>query len=176
MFWAPCGSGGGGGWGWVIGGGGWFGGGWGVGDWEWGWLGGVPHTCTHAHMHTHTHACDKHDNFMQMAASIGFLGNPWEFPMMSYAHTCVCAHVWGAPLTAPPPLSSHPPPPGETLRISQNSIVLELIKIFQFSLKIWNLWRLPHPWVGVWFGAWVDGWVGWWVGQIKTLKIVKILT
>ena len=37
-------------------------------------------TSTHMHMHAHTrmhaHACGKHDNFMQMAASIGFLGNP----------------------------------------------------------------------------------------------------
>ena len=41
-------------------------------------VGGAPHTCAHA--------CGKHDNFMQMAASIGFLGNPLEFPMMSYAH------------------------------------------------------------------------------------------
>ena len=50
--------------------------------WLWGWgvIGGAP---THMHMHTHTHICTcmrgKHDNFMQMAASIGFLGNSWEF-------------------------------------------------------------------------------------------------
>ena len=102
--------------------------------------------------------------------------------MMSYAHVhvcaCVhahaCAHVWGHPLTTP----SHPPTPhlpGGTSGITQNSIALELIKIFQFHLKIWNLWRLPHPWVGVWFGGWVVGWVGWWVrlGQnTKNLKTV----
>ena len=62
---------------------------WGVGggvDGGRGWLGGAPHTHAHAHACTHMHACTqargKHDNFMQMAASIGFLGNPWEFPMM----------------------------------------------------------------------------------------------
>ena len=59
--------------------------GWG-GGWGGGWLGSAPHTCTHAHACTHGHARTrargKHDNFMQMAASIGFLGNPWEFPMM----------------------------------------------------------------------------------------------
>ena len=120
------------------GGGGWLGGGWmGVGA---GW-GVPPHMCTHMHTHTCTCAHGKHDNFMQMAASIGFLGNPWEFPMMSYAHMCVhahaCAHVWGAPSYHPPPPSTHPPaPPGGTLGISQNSIVLELIEIFQFCLKI----------------------------------------
>ena len=94
------------------------------------------------HVHTHVHACTagKHDNFMQMAASIGFLGNPWEFPMMSYARTCVCmrvhVHVCGGhPLTTPTPM--HPPlPPMGNLGISQNSIVLELIEIFQFCLKI----------------------------------------
>ena len=62
---------------------------WGWGGWVdggGGWLGGAPHTRAHAHTCTHAHArtrtCGKHDNFMQMAASIGFLGNPWEFPMM----------------------------------------------------------------------------------------------
>ena len=82
----------------------------------------------------------KHDNFMQMAASIGFLGNPWEFPMMSYVHTCACVcvhvHVCGEMLSAPPTPSTHPPTPRGTLRITQNSIVLELIEIFQFCLKI----------------------------------------
>ena len=48
--------------GWVDGGGG----GWMVVGW------GVPHTCAHACTCMH----GKHDNFMQMAASIGFLGNP----------------------------------------------------------------------------------------------------
>ena len=60
-----------------------------------GWLGGAPHMCTCMRMHAHTRAHGKHDNFMQMAASIGFLGNPWEFPMMSYmrAHACTCMHA-----------------------------------------------------------------------------------
>ena len=128
---APCDSGGGG---WVDGVG---------GGWE------VPHThayaCACMYAHACTRACGKHDNFMQMAASIGFLGNPWEFPMMSYVHTCVCtcmhvcacACVWGAPSHCPLPLSYHlPTPKGGTLGITQNSIVLELNKIFQFCLKI----------------------------------------
>ena len=133
----------------LLGWGGWV-------DWGGGWLGGAP---THVHMHAHarTRACGKHDNFMQMAASIGFLGNPWEFPMMSYvrARACACVHtpacvcLWGAPPHHPPLISAHPPPPGGTPGISQNSIALELIEIFQFCLKILNLWRLPHPWVGV---------------------------
>ena len=82
-----------------------------------GWLMGVFHTCAHActctHRHTRTCTCGKHDNFMQMAAP---LGNPWEFPMMSYAHACACMCMCtcvGYPLTPQThiPPSPHPPPP-----------------------------------------------------------------
>ena len=54
--------------------------------------------------------------------------------MMSYAHECMCVpvHVGGVhPLTIPT-LIQKPPTP----RIIQNSIALELIKIFQFCLSI----------------------------------------
>ena len=110
--------------------------GWGGGWMGWGVVGDAP---THMHMCAH----GKHDNFMQMAASIGFLGNPWEFPMMSYTCVCVCVHACmcicvhmcrGHPLTTPTHI--HRPPQGGTPGISQNSIVLELIEIFQFRLKI----------------------------------------
>ena len=130
MFWAPCSSGGG--QGWMDGGG--------------GWLGDAPHTHTHACVCTHVHACTcvrvKHDNFMQMAAPLGeSLGIPYDVIC-----TCVCMHVCactcacmcmcgGHPLTTPHPIP-HTPPPGWTPRITQNSIALELIKIFQFRLKI----------------------------------------
>ena len=111
-------------WGWVDGGGG--------GLWGWGVVGGCPHT----HAHTCTRTCGKHDNFMQMATP---LGEPWEFPM-SYACVCTCMCVCtcvGGTLS-PPPTHIHPPPhpPGGTPGISKNSIALELIKIFQFCLKI----------------------------------------
>ena len=47
----------------------------GVGVDGWGVVAGAPHTHAHAHACTHTHTCTcmcgKHDNFMQMAASIG---------------------------------------------------------------------------------------------------------
>ena len=47
-------------------------------------------------------------------------------------------------------LNPHPPlPRGVTPGISKNSITVELIEIIQFCLKICNLWRIPHPWVGV---------------------------
>ena len=149
-----------------------------------GCLGSAPHTCAHACACKHTHArtCTrvKHDNFMQMAAPIGGIpGNSLWCHTCMCMHACMCvhacAHVWGHPLTPPPP-STHPPTPrGGTPGISQNSIALELIEIFQFCLKIWNLWRLPHLWVGVWFGGWVGGYVGWWVGSGQNTKNLKIV-
>ena len=98
-----------------------------------GWLGGAPHTCAHARTCTRMHV--KHDNFMQMAAPIGgILGIPYDVIC-----ACACVHVFacacvGGTLSPPPPQSTHPP--GGTPGISQNSIALELIEIFQFRLKI----------------------------------------
>ena len=75
----------------------------GVGGWGWGWLGWVnwgrvvggcpPHMCTYTCMHTHMHtdAC-----MVNMIISCKWLppwGNPWVFPMMSYACACACACV-----------------------------------------------------------------------------------
>ena len=110
-----------------------------------GWLGGAPHTCAHAHACTHAHArtCmrGKHDNSMQMAAPIKFgeiPGIPYDvIHVCACMHARACAHVWGDPVTTPHP---HPPTPHSpgwgTPGISQNSIALELIEIFQFCLKI----------------------------------------
>ena len=122
--------------------------------WLWGWgagwmgvgvVGGCPHTCAHACTctHAHTRRCmrGKHDNSMQMAAPIGF----GEIPGIPYdvIHACACVHahacarVWGDPVTTPTPIHLPPHPPGwGTPGISQNSIALELIEIFQFCLKI----------------------------------------
>ena len=77
---------------------------------------------------------------MPMAAPIGF----WEIPGIPYdvigVHVCVHAHACargGDPVTTP---HLHPPTPQTpgwgTPGISQNSIELELIEIFQFCLKI----------------------------------------
>ena len=38
--------------------------------------------------------------------------------------------------------------------ITKNQINLELIKIIQFSLKICDLLRHPHLWLGVWVVGW----------------------
>ena len=111
-----------------------------VGGWGWGVIGGCPpHMCTHMHMHTCTRG--KHDNFMQMAAPIG--GIPWNSlvchtRVRAHASMHVHVHVGGMhPLTTPHPHPPTPYPPGwGTPGIIQNSIALELIKIFQFCLKI----------------------------------------
>ena len=126
----------------------------------WGWLGlwmgmgggggCTPHMCTCMH----THAC-----MVNMIISckwllpLDFWGIPGNF-LWCHTQTCACmhvhVHVCGGTLSRPTSHIHPPPPPnGEYLGISQNSIVLELIEIFQFCLKIWNLWRLPHPWLGV---------------------------
>ena len=73
------------------------------------------------------------------------------------AHACMHVHMCGGcPHSTPPPPTLQGVPP----QISKNAIRLEQIEIFRFRLKIWNLWRLPHPWVGAFFGGWVGGWVG----------------
>ena len=97
---------------------------WGVGRWGWVVVGGCPPhmcTCMHAHTCTCTHA---HAYMVNMIISCKWLfhwGNPWEFPMMSYACACVCVcmcvHVCGgAPSHPHPPTSTHihPHPPTST--------------------------------------------------------------
>ena len=58
--------------------------------------------------------------------------------------------------------------------ITKNQINLELIKIIQFSLKICDLLRHPHLWMGGWVVGWISGLMdestgGW--DQVKSLKI-----
>ena len=160
MIWAPCGS-------LRL---------WGGGRWVWGHLGawgGVPR---HVHMHVHARTCtkrkDKLVRKLQMAATMeAAMFIMFNMHACVWARACMCVHVCthahmhgGCPHPTPPPPPpppTHPPTPqGGTPQSSKNAIRLERIKIFQFHLKIWNLWRIPHPWVGVFFGGWVSGWVG----------------
>ena len=131
----------------------------------WGHGGVSLDTCTCTYTHTHTRN-----------VKINMLENckwppPWRQPCLSCltcmhvcAHVRVCMHVCmcvgGAPTQPHPYSPTHPPPRGVPPQISKNMIRLERIEIFRFRLKIWNLWRIPHPWVGVfWVGGWMDGWV-----------------
>ena len=73
---------------------------------------------------------------------------------------CMCAHVYVRE-GCPHPIHPHPPTPrGVPPQISKNAIRLEQIEIFRFRLKIWNLCRIPHPWVAVLFGGWMGRLVG----------------
>ena len=123
-------------------------------------------------MHVHARTCtkreDKHVRKLQMATTM-------EAAMfiMFNMHACVCARAYacvrararahvhgGCPHPTPPPPTHPPTPQGVPPQISKNAIRLERIEIFRFRFKIWNLWRIPHPWVGVFFGGWMGGLVG----------------
>ena len=51
-------------------------------------------------------------------------------------------------------------------QITKKILNADLFKIIQFCLKIYDLYRHSHPWVGGWVGQWVNGW-----GQVKSLTI-----
>ena len=54
-------------------------------------------------------------------------------------------------------------------QIIKNQVNRHLIKIdspIEFCLKIYDLWRHTHLWVGVWLIVWVSGW-----GHVKSLEI-----
>ena len=116
------------------------------------------HTCMYAHTHTPAHVY-MYRNFKWPLT----LRHPCLLClacMWMYVYVCMCI-VHG--IATPHPTLIHPPatlPWEGTPGISKNSITLELIKIISFCLKICNLCRIPHPWVGVWFGEWVGGWKG----------------
>ena len=46
--------------------------------------------------------------------------------------------------------------------VTKYQINLDVIEIIQFCLKIYDLLRHPHLWVGVWINGWLNGW-----GQVK---------
>ena len=48
--------------------------------------------------------------------------------------------------------------------ITKYQINLDLIEIIQFCLKIYDLLRHPHLWMGAWINGWVNGW-----GKVKLL-------
>ena len=47
-------------------------------------------------------------------------------------------------------------------QITNNLINLDKIEIIELCLKLYDLWRHPHPWLG--------GWVGQWVGSSQMRK------
>ena len=51
-------------------------------------------------------------------------------------------------------------------QIIKNQVNCHLIEIIEFCLKIYDLWRHTHLWVGVWVIVWVNGWY-----HVKSLEI-----
>ena len=107
---------------------------------------------------THVHACmHVHTSDDVIRDSPGFpYGSSHLHEIIMFIHVCMCARVCcacmctcaGHPLKHPdrvpsPSTHSHPPN-GGTPEISQKSIKIELIKIFEFHLKILDLWTLVH--------------------------------
>ena len=94
---------------------------------------------------------------------------------------CSGGPAWGvvsqhAQVDTPPWTESHTSvktlPWPNFVAAGKNQINLELIKIIQFCLKICNLLKHPHLWVGVWVEWWVNRWVnGQGSGQITKNQI-----
>ena len=109
---------------------------WGGGRWVGvsGGMGVSPHMCTCTHTHAHVYM-NRNCKWPPT----------WRHPCLSCL-TCMCMHAWDTPHTPMPihpsaiPMPIHPSaiPMGDP-GIGQNSITLELIKIFQFCLKIYDL-------------------------------------
>ena len=59
-------------------------------------------------------------------------------------------------------------------QIIKNRMNLDLIEIIQFCLKIYDLLRHPHLWVGVWVVWWMGGWVNMWVNGLGKVILLKI--
>ena len=49
---------------------------------------------------------------------------------------------------------------GGSGEITNYLINLDIIEIIQFCLKIYDLWRHLHLWVGVWMDGWFSGSMG----------------
>ena len=125
------------------------------------WVGGVwrhlgawgcPHTCAHACACTHMYTCIEIAMATNMEASMFIMFNMHVCACMCACVCmcmCVCMEHPSHTHPNPNPNANTHRPQGGTPGISKNSITVELIKIIQFCLKIWNLWKIPHQWVGV---------------------------
>ena len=113
------------------------------------WVGGVLEyfTCTcmcmHARAHTHMYTCIELEMAADMEASMFSMISMFNMHVRACVHVCACIcmcvcmehplHTHTCPQPHPP---IHHPPGRWTPGISKNSITVELIKIFQFRLKI----------------------------------------
>ena len=66
---------------------------------------------------------------------------------------------------------------GGSGEITNYLINLDIIEIIQFCLKIYDLWRHLHLWVGVWLVGWMGGLVdGWFSGSMGGVRSTHPLT
>ena len=96
-----------------------------------------PHACTCMCMptHAHTHTCIKLQMAANMEASMFSMFRMFNMHVLVCVHACACVCAWDTPHIPIPTPICHPPR-GWIPGISKNLIMLELIKIFQFRLKI----------------------------------------
>ena len=59
--------------------------------------------------------------------------------------------------------------------ITKYRINIDLIEIIQLCLKIYDLLRHPHLWVGVWVNGWVNGWESGQMTNIIKLELIDII-
>ena len=57
----------------------------------------------------------------------------------------------------------------------KNLINLDLIEIIQFCLKIYDLLRHLHLWVGVWINGWVNGWGSGQMTNLIKFELIDII-
>ena len=53
-------------------------------------------------------------------------------------------------------------------QIIKNQINLDLMEIIQFCLKIYDLLRHPHLWVGAWVVGWISGLMDGSIGGVRS--------
>ena len=108
----------------------------------------LKHVCTCIHTHVHAWA------MMSQWDSPGFpYDSSYLHEIIMFIHVCMCTHVCmhvhvcGAPPNTLTECHPHPPTPttqGGTPEISQKSIKIEQITIFEFCSKILDLWTFVH--------------------------------
>ena len=133
---------------------------WGVGVGGWGWdsvrvFGGCPmHVCTCTYMHAFVCVWAM----MSYRDSPGFpYGRSHLHEIIMFIHVCTCTymcacvcactHAWGTPLNTLTESHPHPPTPTPPKGGPWNQSTVNKIwriKIFEFCLKILDLWTFVH--------------------------------
>ena len=125
----------------------------------------LPHMPAYTHTHTHAHTCTYMLKYTDIANGYQHVYHDVVLMVPTWSPSSLCSPCHPYIILTSSPSSphcpytpeTHPPTPWGTPGISKNSIRLELIEIFQFCLKFYDLLRHPHLWVGVWVVEWMGG-------------------